>query len=104
MPPDVAVEGVEFAEAAAVIAKHCNDVEVSRRGFAVLLGGVPLVAGFLGRTARVDDGQGEGEFALEGIDGAAELSQRHGGRLLTFCDGRLVISRLRGNDGLGALL
>ena len=47
----------------------------------------PLVAVLVGQGAHLDNGQGDGEFALEGFDAAAEVVEGHGLQLLSlgFC-------------------
>ena len=83
---EVAAEVGEGGEAAAGFDEALDDVV--RFGGLV---GIPVVGDGLGDAAGLDDGEFGGEFALEGVDGAADFGEGHGvtsdGELFAWMDG-----------------
>ena len=81
-----AAEVTEGGEAAAGFDKALNDFGRFRG-----LIGIPVVSDGFGDAAKLDDGEFEGEPALEDVDAAADLGKGHGitsdGRAFTWMNG-----------------
>ena len=76
--PDVPAKSHRFAVATTGAKDRGDDLKGPGQGFAIGLGRAPLVADVVDDAAHPDDGDREGQPALEGIDGALDLAQGHG--------------------------